>query len=313
MPDLNTQDLDTPTLRRRKPTGAAAVMTEAPAGIVTPPDDPTELEDWLDQQIAAGAKKPFAIAVYLTKPLAALLMTRNDGNRALNEATVVAYARDMAAGAWSFNGEPLIFSKEGLLNDGQHRAAAAERVGRPIPVMMNFGFDRESRATLDQGKARTAANYLQFAGIDDATTIAAVLGMIWRVDRVGHLMKGATRATKAEIVQLYNTVRGLPDSIAATRHHGGVAAPSTLAYIHWRIANATGDRNAADTFIHQLTTGAELKADNPILYTRSRLLGEDMPPHDKVSLIFATWNICRAGRTVRTIPINRRSLPDLLP
>lgn len=49
---------------------------------------------------------------------------------------VTRYARDMAAGRWVMNGEPLILDPEGNLLDGRHRLAAVieARVAVRFPI-----------------------------------------------------------------------------------------------------------------------------------------------------------------------------------
>src|SRR5690606_18212014 len=63
---------------------------------------------------------PFAELVSITPALATLLISHNENNRTIKRAKLAGMVTDIKRGAWDVNGEPLIVSDTGELNDGQH-------------------------------------------------------------------------------------------------------------------------------------------------------------------------------------------------
>lgn len=82
--------------------------------------------------------------------------------RKLRDATVKAYAEDMAAGRWKENGETIKFDSEGRLIDGQHRLSAVVKANTPIQFFVVKGLDNSVMDTIDYGMKRSIENALQF-------------------------------------------------------------------------------------------------------------------------------------------------------
>ena len=59
--------------------------------------------------------------ILVTPELAKELLKFNTQNyRVMEMSTAIKYAQDMKAGLWQRNGEPIIFSKKGIEENGQH-------------------------------------------------------------------------------------------------------------------------------------------------------------------------------------------------
>jgi hypothetical protein len=82
--------------------------------------------------------------------------------------------RDMENEEWDENGEALIVSENGLINDGTHRFAACAHSGKPIVTMCVVGVSDKLKDTYGRGAVLNAAQYLKaYLGIKNATSIAA--------------------------------------------------------------------------------------------------------------------------------------------
>ncbi len=101
------------------------------------------LAKWLADRI--NSPEPIVEIVTLTPALARLLMTRNAENRPISEVNLERIKRDIRAGHFAFNGEAVVVSSSGELNDGQHRARAVAETGLPIQTVIVFGPQRETR------------------------------------------------------------------------------------------------------------------------------------------------------------------------
>jgi hypothetical protein len=270
---------------------------------------------WLDEMVHRSQLVMFTGTVKLTPVLARVLLSRNPGNRKVSDSYVESYARDIETGSWSFNGEPIIVSKEGWLNDGQHRCEAVIMANKSIDVVFVVGAERDSRLTLDQGRNRMAADYLSMNGHHDATTLAAAAGFVWQYLRAGQVSRHwKYRPTKGEILAFVDETPTVIASLSAIPRKGSDTAGgrSTLAFCHWAIAQRANFADAS-TFTDSLVVGAGLLVRDPILYARNRLAAERsrLSPNQKSEMIFRAWNAHRRRETPKTLPILDGALPVL--
>ena len=275
-----------------------------------------KLAGWLDDFVAsAKGGNPIAKTVELTPALASLLLDRNPANRKLRDNAVERFAYEIEGDRWTFNGEPILVSDTGELNDGQHRCAAVVRAGKSIPVVMIVGVSRESRTTLDQGRARTAADYLAMRNEANATNLAVAANFAWQYQTRGMLAKGGSaKATKSEIIAFVQDNPGIRRSLDKfiTKTARAVGGVSLLAFCHFAIG-AAGKKEDVDTFFLALVEGTNLGKGHPALYVRTRMLVM-MGHHDKnarAELIFKAWNAWRRGDRVEKIWLSGGVLPVL--
>jgi hypothetical protein len=254
---------------------------------------------WLAERINSDA--PIVEVVTLTPALARLLLARNTENRPISETNLDRIKRDIVAGHFAFNGEAIIVSASGELNDGQHRVRAVAETGRPIQTVMVFGPQRETRMTLDQGVVRTVGHYLGMKGFTDPNALAAAAGYLWQFRTAERLStSGHDRPTKTETLIVLDSYRDLADSVQFTSRSGSnvIASRSLLAFVHYALKLAAGESDAND-FINRLIDGNGLDARNPILYARNRLIAMKAKasgrPGDKAELIFRAWNLWIRG------------------
>lgn len=269
---------------------------------------------WLDDRIQRGRDSLFSEEIVLTPVRAELLLELNESNRNLRERAIETYRTDIVNGDWVLNGESIKLSRDGYLNDGQHRCHAVIRAGRNIRTLITFGLERESRMTVDQGAVRTAGNYLAMGGQKDANHVAAVASFIWQYETLGRLAAGSNqRPTKAQVHQTAEDHPRIYDSLLAIPKGGTkVATKSVLAFCHYQIARRAGN-HAATAFILNLSLGGVEGRNNPINRVRDRLLesGKKMRAPEKIELIFRGWNAVRKGRRMDKSVALRGEFPTL--
>lgn len=271
---------------------------------------------WLNKCIERGETETFSEVTTLTAGLAGELLRRNTDNRNLRATKLAQYSSDIRNGRWAFNGEPIIISRDGQLNDGQHRAQAVLETQIPIPVVFVFGVERSSRTTLDQGAARTAGDYLAMDGVADASILASLGRMLiaYRAsDETGFI--GTNYITNAEVVA---RVSGDEDCRAAAHFAQRVAkgarefvSPSIIAFCYHTFAAI--DEADAEEYLTQVAYGENLKRSDPAYTVRDRLLSLGRTARvDKVHVIFRGWNAYRQGRRLAIVKILGGSLPALV-
>jgi hypothetical protein len=269
---------------------------------------------WLDEEVKKAKNGVTTQVVELTPALAGVLLARNDANRKISDYYVDAYARDIEHGAWRFNGEPVIVAKDGLLNDGQHRCAAVIAAKKAITVPLVIGVSRDTRTTLDQGRIRTAGDYLAMDGYVDPNVLAAAASYIWQWQTRGLLSGGGkAKPTKSELLEVVRKYPDIAQSVSKVPRKGApaVGGHSMLAFVHWVFSSGTTDKDAVDRFIVALTGGASLLSRDPILYGRNRLITERgrLRLNDKAEIIFRAWNAHRRGESVSRLPVMGGVLP----
>lgn len=272
---------------------------------------------WLDDLVSKSQAKPSARVISLTPALAEVLLDRNPANRKINFRAVETYTHEIRGNRWSFNGEPIIVANTGELNDGQHRCMAVIEAGKAIDVLLIVGVDRETRVTLDQGRARTAADYLSMSGNLNTMQLASAANYLWQYRNRGLVYSGGARggavATKGEIMDVVAANPGLERSLALVQVKGAdaVGGRAILAFVHFVFS--TVNREDADFFIHQLTTGAGLRAGDAILYVRNRIINGRgaLKKGEKIELLFKGWNAWRKRESVNHMKIIGGVLPVL--
>lgn len=281
--------------------GNLPILDEAATDLAKPAIDQDELretKEWLDVQIEKGKKTPFAVIVTLTPALAQLLLDINPKNRPINARNKSAFKSDLIAVPCrvEFNGESVIVSNTGTLNDGQHRCEVVEATGICYDTVIVFGPKESSRFTVDTGVSKTAAalcamNNQVYAG---ELSAAAKNVIDWK-ER--NQLSSQSPITRAQVVEESCRNEDLKKSVSFVgpickkiRNH------AILAFCHYVFSQRSGRQNA-DDFIRQLCLGAKFdNEDDPILYTRDRLpTMTKWSACERAELIFRTWNLFRKG------------------
>jgi hypothetical protein len=108
----------------------------------------------------------------ITPEIASEMLNKNTNNyRRVTQSRVNQYARKMELGFWQENGEPIQFSKDGTLLNGQHRLAAIIKSNTTQKMVVVYDVDAD---VFDSGKNRTLKEY---SGINSTVggAITAVL------------------------------------------------------------------------------------------------------------------------------------------
>jgi hypothetical protein len=264
---------------------------------------------WLNHHLerAQEAGEPFAVLGWLSPSLAELLLTRNAGNRALSKTKLASYVRDIKDGNFDVNGETIIISADGLLNDGQHRCRAVVLAGKAIRTFFVFGVSRDTGATVDQGKGRTVGDILSFDGVEDGNAAAAVGSLIYQHLDGGTISRNQDqKPTRQQLRDFFE--KDDNDRIQASIKFVGkkgltaLGGRAVIAFAHHTFKTTNNPK--ADYFIDKLITGEELKAGDPIYVCRQRLLNSRrLTVNEKAELIFRAWNAFLEGRPVKGIVI----------
>jgi hypothetical protein len=274
--------------------------------------------EWLDQLIAKAKAegKKIMVDTDLTPARARILLNRNPNNRKVSPNLVASFARDMTTGAWDDNGESIIISEDGELNDGQQRCLAVVESGVTVPMVFTIGVKRASRLTVDRGRSRSGADFLAMEGHENAVQLNIAASFLWQYQKFGLLARGSNKVpTKAEILKIVDDNKDLDTSVEFCKFKkinlvGGNGLLAFAHYVFWKASN----RAKADEFIRALATGeGHFDPGDPINYARTRLSFErgKLRGNLRADLIFKAWNAHRRGQSLRKLVLTGASLPTL--
>lgn len=205
------------------------------------------------------------------------LLKSNDHNRPLADGVIAQYARDMKDGAWSLNGEALIFSPAGRLLNGQHRLHAVIRSGSVIEVAAIYGIHEEAFDTMDAGKKRGVSDLLGMRQVKHSVAIASAVGHLCFIHAgingvaIGNLTNYRPSKAMAVKIAMENEtyLTGAAD-IAARHKTVGIVGAALIAVLACMIA--FGKKSVAEDFAAKLSSGEGIVRGDPEFAFRQKVL-----------------------------------------
>lgn len=298
------------------------IVRETPAGRkrVSEIDDGSQWYADLRQRMRE-TKKPITEITVLSPSRAAALLAANDHNRPISDRNVSIMVADILAGRWQFNGEPIIISETGELNDGQHRCHAVTLAGKAIEVLLVAGVSRKSRYTVDMGTARTVGNFLGMHGIADANNVAAIAAIMHAFEHDA-VRKNTSSANEPRVHKSNNTptkaeIRTYAEANLDDIKRAMEAFPwseakklttlSRVCGIAVVISRSCKEWGSVEAFISKLIDGSNLSKTNPIFVARERIIAER---NDKTltafrffEIVIRAWNAHRSGQQSKIIKV----------
>lgn len=249
--------------------------------------------------------------VYVTPEIAAQWLARSPSNRKITQAKVDAYAADMLAGRWRYNGDRIRVRPDGTLQDGHHRLTACVQSGEPIIVDV-FVITADAEATVDKGKSRTTADTLTLSGKvapSHSTTMAAALRMLTLHDnttlndwaKVSTNSKSSKFLTDQAIAEYYD--QNSHEVLRAVEWaHEHVKLRNTLisksqAVAFLVLASREFDWDSASEYLYSVLTGDGIEPGTTAEHIRDRLLSVKMR-QSKMSTTDKLYSVCKGFRSI---------------
>lgn len=249
---------------------------------------------------------PEAAFVEITPEAAAELLLRNPKNRNYRAHHAAKMARDMKAGRFQMNGEPILIDRDGNVLDGQHRLHACVDSGIPLRTLLVTGLPPEVRETIDSGAARTIGDRFTMEGVPNAHTVAAAARLITGLANGRGYAASVTPSEAARILELHP---GLVDS-ASKSHTAMPKMGSVLTAFHY-VGTVVEDVSMADAFLGVFKTGVPFyREGDPAHLLRERILRDRGGHHavmaaDLLPLLITAWKHFRAATPVKKlVPAN---------
>ena len=262
------------------------VMTGYPGlreGIIADPvhGDPVEarLVEELRETARQGADGVSVRMVEVTPEMARRWLREfNQGNRKVQPTQVSAIARDIKAGRWMVNAQPICFTSDPFapsarrgatrLLNGQHRLHGVVEADTPIEVPVATGIAETAFATYDTHARRSVfSNGMPQA---DLRVIAGAARFQWRVNQ-GLRPNDRAIPSASELKETLENHPGLAEWFPESRKRQvaefGSSGVMTFLLYHLRQIN----RPLAEDYFRDLFTGENLTRDNPVLHLREKI------------------------------------------
>lgn len=243
--------------------------------------DPVDarLVDELRQTARQGADAVSVRMMQVTPDMARRwLRDFNLGNRKVQPTQVDAIARDIKAGRWMVNAQPICFTSDPFdpsarrgstrLLNGQHRLHGVVEADTPIEVPVAIGIAEAAFATYDTHARRSVFS----TGMPqaDLRVIAGAARFQWRVDN-GLRPNDRAIPSASELKETVERHPGLADWFPESRKRQvaefGSSGVMTFLLYHLRQI----DRAVAEDYFRDLVTGENLTRDNPVLHLREKI------------------------------------------
>ena len=247
-----------------------------------------------------------------------IVTKRNNHNRKLVSGTAASYKSQMLQGKWNFNGESIIFDKNGNLNDGQHRLYACWRANIPLNCVVSVGFPTDTFKTIDSGKTRSFKDVLSATKESENDSIVAEM-----VKKAFMFMKGtptehgssSTRsvANSEELCKFYADNQKLFEDLVCvvkrwkqndkTRKLYQMSILSGMAA--FLIINGNNPNKVIE-YIDLITSDDYAKNQTTLLVRKKfeEMKTKYSKPLEKVEMLRMGWNNFAKGKEIKRIRVN---------
>lgn len=242
-----------------------------------------------------------------------ILESRNLANRNINQARVTEYSQAMKDGEWQFNGDPIRFTSDGILSDGQHRLTAVVRSGVSQTFLIIENMEKETKLTLDAGKARNGGDTLAInLGVKscDAAVISGAIKLYGRHSMAKGLSSSRSLGlTNTQIADSYRKNQKLITECLAwikqnTKIKGSFLPRSELLFIMMVTYEKSKDESI--NFINMFFNGLNISEKCPESLLGQYLLEvsakvRKVTQNEKLCTCIKAWNVVRSGMGAKSL------------
>lgn len=231
---------------------------------------------WLADNINSSKRLPVnqlnSVVVDVTPALAREILTKcNRDNRGLRKARVNLYAKAMAEGRWKLTSQGISLSRDGYLNNGQHRLEAIIASGETVTMLITFGEEREVFDIIDTSASRGPSDILKIAGFKNTAKLAASIRIIMMIESGN---AGANITYSNDQVLEWALAHNIIDEYGAiitsmtAKLRTSAAGIGAAIYL---IRTQTSSPSLVEQFEEALMQGTNLRSRSPILVLRENL------------------------------------------
>lgn len=258
--------------------------------------------------------------VKVTPEIATEYLARSDLNRRLSRDRAIELAKAFNRGEHRLTGDAIVFNKQGLMTNGQHRMLAIVIAGNPegFEFWVMEGADEDEQMVQDTGRSRSFTDHLRIRGVPNATAVSGVTKLYWNYTTgTIHDPKLWHARISPTVFQLDKFFADHEDTLKEGIRHADTARrklPLTVSVlaVAWITFSAI-DEADAQGFWDQLTMKTE--AGSPVRSLISQVLTKrkarpgrretgwysSFDSRHQLALIIKAWNAFREGREIQQL------------
>ncbi len=241
--------------------------------------------------------------IVFDKDIAEAVLAYNTGNRRLNKRKLQQLVGQMQRGEFINTGEPIIISKEGILNDGQHRLRAIIDADVEVDLDVRFGISRDAFRVTDTGASRTPGDVLTIMGAHAGGQVSSTVRLLLLYER-GLPESIREFVSHQEIAAAYERWGDLEDVVAAVNAHPFPKPIRSIPlYATSFLAYRSPGKARLERWLDGVATGLEVGRDHPAYQLRERLMrGISAATREglleRYALMVKSWNLFARGDSV---------------
>ncbi|TXM69610.1 hypothetical protein [Methylobacterium sp. WL120] len=261
----------------------------------------------------------FTREITITKEIADWLLANNESNRTKKNSIIKAIKESIASGLWGLNGETVIVSDDGKLNDGQNRLTAISESGKSVTANVAFGYKRETRMTVDSAQAaRTSGDLIKMHDVNVPPNFKSVSSLILQYKAKDRFPSNNITPDREKVsdftIKNVDALRFVMDQIDSTSAKL-LMPPTVMGAIFYIIAEKS-TQPEVEKFMKSLLTGEYLSSSDPIFILRARLMQENKKKRNEyneyLELVVRAWNHKKLSTTAKRTAVTG-VIPDLIP
>jgi len=227
---------------------------------------------YLDNQLMAHAYSGMTTeTLEITPDVAAYILSHhNDKNRSIRRGRVSELVRVIKNGQWRLTSQGISFSRDGILNNGQHRLAACVEANIPILLRVTWGEERDVFDVLDTGSLRSAGDALKSLGYKNVNELGATA-------RLSHYVSTSAKTIRND--QVVDIIQNNPkfheiSNLGCNISYKFKTSSAGILYALYQIETKSKRAHDLRLFCSQLSEGAMLPKHSPILALREGLMNK---------------------------------------
>ena len=233
----------------------------------------------------------------------------------MDKRQISAYARDMKAGMWKLNGDPVIFAEDGALLAGRLRLKACVEAGTPFQSLVIQGVSADTFLTIDAVRRRTVSDIMTIRKEPHGRALASALKLIWRAAN-GDLERQTKKVSYQELVDIIDKNPTIRRSLKLTKEAHPQIPHGIGGALHFLFQNE--DREAADDFFEQFSTAEDSNVHSSVAALWRQLNSEYLDGGRRISqqvigLSIKAWNAFKDNREVSLLRFayQKEKFPDI--
>jgi len=235
----------------------------------------------------------------ITPIMAEEWITSNTRNRPLSKPYYTRLAAEMESGKFVLTGAAICFDWNGVLIDGQHRLYACQESRQSFTALVIRNLDPNVFTVIDTGRTRSGADALAVAGLGKPPQSNRLASTLTLIDRFSRGVISGAKKSNEDLLKLSAQHPNAMTSVRLCWDAKGLVQPGSLAAMHYLFSKL--DQQAADSFVHSIKNGDNLKAGSPLHTLRERLnrnqaSNAKLLPVDVAAICIKTWNAIRDGK-----------------